>query len=176
MNYNDYSNNNGKPKTGSVKDSLFIKTKRAGIILYTSYSDIVYLCLGRDSRTHEFSDFGGRSEKGEFAVDTALREFHEETVNAFRIDKEDIMDSLCVYDRDSMVIFVRVLENPNTMCTLFNKKVETCKKPEVCGLVWIDFFNLTLCLHSASKGNPSGLIFNRLEMLLKKTKDLHIEL
>lgn len=53
----------------------------AGILPYTYFNGNVYLLLGKDVRDNYWSDFGGKSEiqDGEKPMNTAIREFYEET-------------------------------------------------------------------------------------------------
>lgn len=183
INYNDYTKNNSKVRTGLVKDNLNIKTKRSGVVLYTKYADTIYFCFGRDSKTHDLSDFGGRTENSESAVDAAIREFQEETLGVFKLEKDDILESFCIYDRDSMVIMVRIDESPNTINDVFNEKAKNIIKNkesdidlEICGMVWIDFYDMMVCLHTSNPIKRTGVFFHRLELLFRKVKNIHLEL
>ena len=59
-----------------------MKKYAAGIVPYISI-DRVYILLGLEKSNNKWSGFVGGSEPGEIVVDTALREFNEETAMIF---------------------------------------------------------------------------------------------
>ena len=60
-----------------------METIAAGIVPYLLIKDEIYLLLGLEKSNNKWSGFVGGSEKDELIVDTALREFNEETALIF---------------------------------------------------------------------------------------------
>lgn len=65
------------------KDLSSIKVRRAGVIPYTVCNGRLFFLMGVDSQYNQVTDFGGGSKKDENALQTALREFNEETNGIF---------------------------------------------------------------------------------------------
>jgi len=59
-----------------------MKKYAAGIVPYIAI-DRIYILLGLEKSNNKWSGFVGGSEQGETVVDTALREFNEETAMVF---------------------------------------------------------------------------------------------
>jgi 8-oxo-dGTP pyrophosphatase MutT (NUDIX family) len=55
----------------------------AGIIPYKIVNGKKYFLLGLERSNNKWSGFVGGSERGEIPIETAIREFHEETRNVF---------------------------------------------------------------------------------------------
>lgn len=76
------------------KDLAFLDrpqfTKRAGIIPYFIYRDVVYLVLGIDSKSGDVADFGGGCRRDATPITCALRELREETRGAIRVNPSNI--------------------------------------------------------------------------------------
>ncbi len=66
--------------------------KRAGIIPFakTDQGSII-LCFGVDTKSGDFSDWGGKIETGETPHTAACRELHEETYGALSIDPKYVI-------------------------------------------------------------------------------------
>lgn len=61
--------------------------RRAGIIPFSVHNDIVYLLLGYSKEINPvWADLGGRAEKNETTIETALREYTEESRNVLPLD------------------------------------------------------------------------------------------
>ena len=69
----------------------------AGIIPISKFNNRIYFLLGRDVAYQKWSDFGGKSEKYETAIDTAVREGYEET-SGFLGSQEIIKDNIIKND------------------------------------------------------------------------------
>ncbi|MBA3284409.1 MAG: NUDIX hydrolase [Nitrosopumilus sp.] len=62
-------------------------TKRAGIIPYMLYNQETYVLLGLSKEDNPvWADLGGRTEKGETVLETALREYGEESRHVLPVD------------------------------------------------------------------------------------------
>jgi 8-oxo-dGTP pyrophosphatase MutT (NUDIX family) len=61
--------------------------RRAGIIPYMVYNGVTYMLLGKSNeKTPMWADLGGRSESDENTLETALREFGEESRYVLPVD------------------------------------------------------------------------------------------
>ncbi|GAM17172.1 hypothetical protein SAMD00019534_003470 [Acytostelium subglobosum LB1] len=110
--YNDTGSRRQQPQTGPFLEEMYKKDmklmeippsidayfKAAGVLVYTEHDNTIKVLMGCEDRSAKkrhpsdpatlFLPFGGKVEKGETAVDTATREFNEETAFIFgdRID------------------------------------------------------------------------------------------
>jgi 8-oxo-dGTP pyrophosphatase MutT (NUDIX family) len=66
----------------------------AGIVPYTIINGNQYFLLGLERSNRKWSGFVGGSEPGELPIETALREFHEESALAFKHLNESIKEQL----------------------------------------------------------------------------------
>lgn len=75
---------------------------RAGIIPYTIVNGQIFIIFGLERGIGSISDFGGKKEANDRdLIDTALREFREETLNQFpEISREGLinLNPICLYD------------------------------------------------------------------------------
>lgn len=65
----------------------------SGLIPISKFHNKLYFLLGKDLAYQKWSDFGGKSEKYELPIDTAVREGYEET-NGFLGSKELIRNNI----------------------------------------------------------------------------------
>lgn len=92
------------------KHRLFNKQKRAGAVPYTIIKNKIYICLGRDRKTSDLTDFAGMKNKGESVIDAALREFAEESRGVFgQILADKINGCKCIYDEQKWLLLVPVI-------------------------------------------------------------------
>lgn len=86
--------------------------KRAGVIVYTVHNNELYFLLGIDRRTREFTDFGGGCKQSETLLESAWREFGEESCDIFKnfLTPRDLQCSVAVTNpaRDTAIFFVYV--------------------------------------------------------------------
>lgn len=91
-------------------DSLDRRQYRSGILPYTFIDDTLYICFGVDRVSGDLTDFSGRQQASEGVLDCAVREFREESRYAFgNVTVEDILNSLCIYNRTSLCILLHVI-------------------------------------------------------------------
>jgi hypothetical protein len=149
-------------------DCKYIRPQRAGVILYSKSSKFTIFSFGVDSKSHELTDFGGGVEynkRKENAIEGALREFNEETLDIFATLKyEDIMDCNVIYDENNLIIFIPINEKIETINYIFNKKYQETningKIAEVCNIRWLSNSELNLAL------DTPGVIFNRVRKFI----------
>jgi DNA-binding Lrp family transcriptional regulator len=143
-----YSNKNLYNKTKVINGVTYqrvrdidynkIKPERAGVIVYFKYRNMLYFCLGMDSNTHEFTDFGGSVKyKIENCIKGALREFREESLVFRKLSINEIDHFYSIYDDKNIVIFVGYELDPKDVNKKFIEKFYKIEKPEVCSLVWM---------------------------------------
>jgi hypothetical protein len=166
----------GKCVTGKVRDILNtnVRPQRAGVILYTVLDGIVYFGLGLDSKTHDITDFGGtvqyRADGN--AINGALREFQEETLEIFEpFTVDNINNCSVIYDTVNLIIFIRVQIHPNLVSFAFHKRYKyvydrDTYRPEVCDIVWLNLDEFQAAIKEA------GVMFSRVRRFLNKAGDL----
>ena len=166
-------------------DSSKLFPRRTGIVLYTKHEDEIFFGFGRDSISHELTDFGGTAKYksttsknlDKDAISAAIREFHEETLFIFEdFPKEELDESLCLYDKNNLVIFIRIDLNPDDISQKFNEK---CKKTleeynlkvEVCGITWLSISQFAEALYSSNYKFKTGILYYRIEKLFKNANN-----
>ena len=182
----DFGSYNGCYKWKNKKSSKVVKTKvsqidlsrvkpkRAGIILYTYHDNVLYFGVGLDSTYHDLTDFGGtvvyRTDKN--VIRGAIREFEEETLGIFdTITYEDIRNCPVLYDKNNLIIFLRLDICPNDISKRFNDAYikNTNINPEVCSITWLNLDDLNNSIKN------DDIIFNRVKNFLRRAGDfLHI--
>lgn len=126
---------------GYVKQlDLSKQIKRAGIVVYSVIGDGLYFGLGIDSKHSELTDFGGSVDplRDKDAIDTAIREFREESLGAFGVlTRSMISNCFAMHDSSTLIIFVHMLIEPVEVSTRFEAARRMVKSPEVDVLVWL---------------------------------------
>jgi len=105
-----------------------IKVRRAGIIPMIKRGNYTFYGLGLDYGSGDINEFaGGRESRDNDMLETALREFNEETFDIFDVTREDIItqNNDVLFDYYSCIFFVEI-ENKNMLGLVdkFNNKVE----------------------------------------------------
>lgn len=111
--------------------------RRAGVILYTQLRNEIWFGLGIDRLSKDITDFGGSRElRDRNAIETACREFYEESLGIYGIFPYDAVQNLkCVYNKRSLIIFIPVIVNPKTAVRSFKCMVKNTD--EISGLIWL---------------------------------------
>ena len=93
--------------------------RRAGIIPYMVYNGITYVLLGMSKdKTPVWADLGGRSESSETPLETAIREFNEESRHVMSLDLKNRLSKILLTGRDGshhpdqMLLIVEVDPSP----------------------------------------------------------------
>jgi hypothetical protein len=119
---------------------------RGGIIPYivvpTTDGDQIIYGLGLDSTSADLTDFGGkRDPRDRDIIDTAIREFGEETLSVFgQLTPRDLIGSRIIYDSQSAIIFYRYDIDPNEISNLieeFNHRAKQLRQSEITTLIWL---------------------------------------
>jgi len=119
--------------------------KRAGIIPYMIYNGVTYVLLGYSKESNPvWADLGGRAEKGETTLDTALREFGEESRYVLSIDLNKVSKILISGNRSSVQVHLIIEVSPTpyniNINDAFQKTVpKTQYEDEMSFLQWIPY-------------------------------------
>lgn len=139
-----------------------IRLRRAGIIPIIKRNGHTFYGLGLDQSSGDINEFaGGREKEDKDMLETALREFHEETFGIFYIDRQMIeeQNNDVLFDDKSCIFFV-TLESKNLTLYIdkFNHKVQEMKRNKIKienGLLfWITEEQLKILLAS-QRPNPT---------------------
>lgn len=152
---------------------------RAGIIFYTIHDGQRYYLLGIDSSTQQLTDFGGgfESERDRDRLDTAIREFTEETLYTFELDRSMIekINPICLDNRQSLIVFIPIEGDPAKICKTLETKINHFTQehnfcPEMCGVTWLQENELYNCI---TRDRPSGqnrIIYKKVGDMLREGK------
>ena len=138
------------------KDLQFLYSRdyirRAGIIPFMIYNNITYILLGLSKDDHPvWADLGGRTEKGETTLQTAIREYGEESRYVLPADLNRIQKVLITGENgipDQVLLVTQVDPNYLTLNidNYFQQTVpKTQYEDEMSILQWIpynDFLNM----------------------------------
>ena len=113
-----------------IPPERFKRVTRSGIIPYCLYRNKVWISMAVDSRSGDLCDFGGQVNDLDCTpIDTALREFTEESLCAHGLFKpEDLKDSVCSLSERSMLIFLHVRAFPARVMSKFKEKAKACQR------------------------------------------------
>jgi hypothetical protein len=116
---------------------------RAGVIPYTvTYSGHIWFLLARHTPTGELSDFGGGSKKDETLLQTAHREFMEESRCIFLRrypTASSLKDSLVLFDKHKrMALFFVYIDLMYLVGANLQFKNSEVLSTEVSDVLWVD--------------------------------------
>lgn len=150
------------------------RPQRAGIIMYNCYG----FYMGLDHRFKEYSDFGGgiNVRRDSDFVETAIREFEEETKEAYgTFSRENIQDSWVVYDSITVIIFVRIPDEhtPDEMVSRFEEKIrgKSLKIGDMERIVHFDLKHFVDLFH-LQKSEYDDNMFVRVRRLLRRAQEM----
>lgn len=153
----------------SVRDfNLTEKGYRAGIVLFYVENDSLYFVFGYDRKTHELTDFaGGLLPTDRSMIDTAIREFDEESLGIFdKLTYEKLLPFKLIYDSTNLIIFVRITKQVyEKKRDEFQLKYKECNNPnkvEICGIEsirWEIVRDMILINHD--KKNTNTILYER---------------
>ncbi len=116
-----------------------IVKSRAGVIPYMSVNGKLYFLLARHKETQELGDFGGGCKKTENALESAIREFREESNGIFEgLYHPEIFESTFAVVNHHMAIIFFPLPDYSWLYlapTMFAKSDKPQK--EISELVWV---------------------------------------
>lgn len=119
---------------------------RAGIIPYIDVGHTRFYGLGIASDVGDLCDFGGHKELiDKDLLDTAIREYEEESFNLFgKLTREMLMNCLVLKGIDTYEILLPVYGNLYNYTLTFQKLVGNNKKHEIQNFIWLTYNQLTL--------------------------------
>ncbi len=161
-----------------------IRTRRAGVIVYTIHNNKLYFLFAKDAQYKELCDFGGGPQKGEFSIQTAIREFKEETNAIFDLTSSTSIYSEAVlnnqiaicdvspddYNKSMTIFFVPV---SNEWIAKANIYFSLKRNREVCTIKWLSENNFRKMLNNP---HQSQKLWIRTRALLLKsiTRDTYM--
>ena len=115
--------------------------KRAGIIPFSISEGITYLLLGfSKEKKAVWADLGGRVEPGETVLETALREFGEESRHVLPVDLNNIKNILVTGNFKQVIFFIQVSGDNYNINDLFQSTVPQSEyEDEMQFLQWIPY-------------------------------------
>ena len=122
--------------------------RRAGIIPYLVHNDTTYILLGYSKEERPvWSDLGGRSEQNENALQTAVREYGEESRHVMPVDLRRLSKILLTGQRgshhpDQILLVVEVDDTPDNIYinrTFQSSVPQTQYEDEMSYLQWTSY-------------------------------------
>lgn len=167
-----------KPTITRVKNINldYVTPSRGGVILYCIKAGVVYFGFGVDRKYTELTDFaGGISYKRDKNVITgALRELKEETLGLYNMDEADVQESMVIYDKHNLILFLQIFDDPITVASDFKERYNTCIKSEITAIMWITAKELDLIIkYSNTPIHQKVLMYERIRKLLGKAGDFY---
>lgn len=150
-------------KAKDIPENCLHSIRRAGIVVITRYKKQSWFGFGIDRKSGDFSDFGGAKIKKDIDIfETALREFHEESLEVFgTLKREDIENCWAVYDKKNLIIFVPLMTSPKKVIKNFKTKVNS--DDEMSGIVWVRQHALIDLLKTAT---PKRTIYSKVKEVM----------
>lgn len=112
---------------------------RAGIIPFVEQGGIRFYAFGLENGVAAIGDFGGHIEKWDNdALDAAIREYQEESLNAFgELHRENMMDYDVLIGKDTAEILVPVNGPLHQYNEIFRELLGTNPDHEVQSIIWL---------------------------------------
>jgi len=145
------------------------RIRRAGVVVYSVIGDEIYFGLGVDSKHSEITDFGGSVEnRDKDAIDGAIREFREESLNAFgNLTRSMISNCFVMHDASTLIVFVHLSIDPQEVSNRFELARRTAKTPEVDAIVWLSKDQL----QSEINKEKDSIIYSVVRQLMYRSGD-----
>jgi hypothetical protein len=149
-----------------------LRPPRAGIIPYTFKQDKTLLFgFGLDKTYRELTDFGGgvMYKKDKTALNGAIREFQEESLDVFGpIPPERLQNSLVLYTKNILIVFLYVDVDPESINRAFYEKRDQQTFVEVSDIIWLSSSELKVALQPKSR-----LLYVRVNHILKNAGNFY---
>lgn len=158
---------------------------RAGVIPFKRKNGTLFFAFGMDMRTSDLTDFGGHVEQNETPLKAALREYSEESLDAFGIiTEDDVKNSILIEDRSNIEIFYETKFEMRECINNFEFKMKQNLRDEklgseffeMSGIVWLTFSQLLNILDDQSTKFENIKVFRMYSRILKilKVNRLHL--
>lgn len=156
-----------------VDDVELFEFDRIGIVPYVVLKKRCWFLLGKDARTGDYCDFGGRIEKYETKFAAAIREFMEETKEI--MDPSGLSHKCAIYDkRNKICIIFSKIKDPSfylTAETKFQTTKEKMKFQEMSKIKWFSELQMIKNIYKF----PTKL-WNRVKFALCNCSDFNDQL
>lgn len=152
-------------------DTHLCTVRRAGIIPWKKLNNNTWFLFGLDSSSGDITDFGGTFEyKDKSLLNTAYREYSEESYNSAGINPDDVGKSLGILCRStrSVDVFVKYNNSWEKMYDIFYKGRSKDNVFEVVDLFHISAKQLSILLSYEKNGDSGFLFYDKIWNLLKK--------
>ena len=160
---------NFSPTAKRVRDNDWNDRKyiRAGIIPYCVIGENIFFCFGVENGVGAIGDFGGHREKVDSdALDTAIREYQEESLNLFGELKRDRLQDCYILDgSDTVEILLPVTGSMYEYSTRFRNTIREDTSHEVQSIIWLSKSQLLTAIdsqHEAFDGTKIYHMYNRI--------------
>lgn len=148
---------------------------RAGIVPYCNLKGIRFYCFGVEDGVGALADFGGQVDPADNdLLDTAIREFSEETLNVFgELTRESLQDCQCFITNSTLEIFYEV----NPTMSIYNGKFDLKIKQnttEVVRFVWLSrnqVYNYIAQSKLKTKGGNMYHMYDKIAHLFREYQD-----
>lgn len=150
---------------------------RAGIIPVTEEKGIIFFAFGVDFNIASLGDFGGHKEIIDTdLLDTAIREYREESLNVFGTITRESLKNCLVMEGDETVEILYPVDPPFYSYTeKFNSMVLGQKHHEVQNVVWLSrrqLLNVIDSQHASFAGTKIYHMYDRIHNCLSKYRNI----
>lgn len=146
----------------NLTDKNFI---RSGIIPINNVNGTLFFAFGVDTSTGKLTDFGGHREYQDYdLLDTALREYREESYETFGLlDRETIKNLHIIIGYDTFDILLPINGDLDIYRETFSQRVLKDPEPEISNIVWLSRRQLLRLLESSPQ-----VFYDKIYLTLKK--------
>lgn len=146
--------------SGRCNNCFLCKCRRSAVVPFVVNNGEIHFLFGIDQQSGEITDFGGGIKKNEIILESAIREFKEETKEIFEdthITVEDLLTLITLIGKSTCTVFYPLGQIWFTEANRIFQSVDDGNMPqcnmEVSGLVW-------LTMEDILKVSNDGLIMN----------------
>jgi hypothetical protein len=138
------------------------KYKRAGIIPFCVQNNVIFFAFGVENGVAALADFGGHREKYDTdLLDTAIREYREESLNVFGIfTRDNLLSCFVLEGKDTLEFLVKVNPPIYYYTKTFQTMVGDNSEHEVQSIVWLSRRQLFNALDSQQNSYQGTKIFH----------------
>jgi hypothetical protein len=151
-----------------IPQDLLLGCSRAGIVPYKIEGNDIIFSFGIDRKSGEVSNFAGSPLHNEECLKGAVREFSEETLNAFgKFNINKLENCLAIYHEREIIIFLHCQWNLTQVLAIFNQnKVPTSE------MKYLFFCSSTKLLRILYEQDES-IMYDRVKIALVKAINNH---
>lgn len=170
--------NSVKPTITKVQniDLNHIKPGRGGVILYCIKGGVTYFGFGVDRKYTELTDFAGgiRYKNDHNVIHGSLRELDEETLGLYKVNDSEVQDSVAIYDKHNLILFLKVFDDPIEVTRNFQEKYQNSTISEITAIMWVTTKELELIIkYSNTPIHKPIIMYERIRKFLAKAGDFY---